>query len=312
VIRHIFFFSVLSSLFSCTREEDISFEPIAIRIYDDIHKVIQNKDRLCIYSGYVWSHCIETQLKTDKSLLRQDTISDKALFDIYQFPSGDKVAVGVDGYFYTKPTSELVWSFHRLSHWDILHSIKPKKNGYLASGGKAFERGYIYHIGSNYSIDTVQYFGFEISDIENVGDQSWVAVGWGNIMYSSDDARTWSTLANEGDFYVDVLMIDKDNGFVIGINGNLLGTNDGGKSWTRSKAKIPQSGFDTFRSIHLLRDGALVITGSKGRFWISQDNGHDWKVYTINDNREIEGLLQLDSHQIILYGSKGLLGTVNL
>jgi photosystem II stability/assembly factor-like uncharacterized protein len=238
-------------------------------------------------------------------------IAKKALFDLAEGSDGQLVAVGGDGYLFSKLAGEEEWVFHRSKHWDILTKIVVKPDGgYLAAGGKSYEKGYIYHINKSIEVDSVQYFGHEISDIALVSDSTWMTVGWGNIQRSTDNGRTWRILPIEGDLFGAIVFANATLGWIIGVNGTLLQTTDGGLTWEDVDIDAPK--FDVFRSIEILEDRSLVILGTKGRLWRSQDSGDTWEAFRLDRNEDILGIKHLDNNRYLVYGTSGFLSEIRL
>jgi hypothetical protein len=267
--------------------------------------------RWLISSGYVWSRGYIHKLDGNLSLLSSDSISNKALFDLHVYDGGHSVAaVGTDGYLYHSSDGDR-WTFERLSNWDILHSIQTKPSGgFLASGGKAFETGYIYDIGADYVIDSVSYFGHELEQVLSQGDSRWLTVGWGNIQTSADDGRTWTLLPNQGDLYKGIAFADNSNGIIIGANGTLLITNDGGRSFNVIDPDIDENGFDSFRKIYYHRDQYIII-GTRGRIWTSTDPQLSWQLYRLDTRAELTGLHAIDDRRYLVHGKEAYLAVID-
>ncbi len=308
-------FILISWLFviGCAQPQDLLYQQINIQSSDAIYDIVIDKttNRIYAYPGYVWSRCTEVTLNSEFVTISKDTISDKALFDIYIDTKGTHLGVGTDGYLYTKARTEQKWNFHRLSNWDILHKIVEKPNGYIAAGGKAYETGYIYHINPQYTIDSVQYFGHEISDIINITGDIWLTVGWGNIQRSVDGGRSWIILDIEGDLFLSTVFVDEKHGWVVGANGSLLESLDAGLTWTKSKAVIRGNGFDSFAKITVIDDRRLVILGTNGRLWLSYD-GTRWQEMELDTSSDLIGIVSIGSGKFIVHGTNGFIAEISL
>jgi hypothetical protein len=302
----------LLCMYSCTPYEDLVENRLDSHTTDDIYDITidQNGD-VHLYAGYVWSRCHEITLSKSYNLESTNLIADKALFDVLEDNNRRLLAVGTDGYLYTRDRASSLWTFHRLKHWDILHKIKQKPaGGYISVGGKSYEHGYLYHINNDFAIDTVTYVDHEISDIVHVNNDIWMTVGWGHIQRSIDQGLTWATLDIEGDFFNSIVFIDHLEGWITGLNGQLLHTIDGGLTWSAQKFKHPD--FDIFNSIHILTDKTLIILGTEGRLWHSSDKGKSWTAYHIETSEDILGIIPVGVNRYLINGTGGFLSEVTI
>lgn len=133
-------------------------------------------------------------------------------------------------------------------------------------------------------------FAASNTNIDIVGDNTWVATTTGRIYHSSDKGKTWNAVdtpivkdkETEGIYSVD--FYDAKKGFAIGgdytkpVNStaNKIRTLDGGKSW-ELVAKNQNPGYRS--CVQYIPNGAgeeLVAVGFKGIDY-SNDNGITWK-----------------------------------
>jgi photosystem II stability/assembly factor-like uncharacterized protein len=133
-------------------------------------------------------------------------------------------------------------------------------------------------------------FAASNTNIDIIGDKTWIATTAGRIYYSPDKGRTWEVKESpimkeketEGIYSID--FFDDLNGFAIGgdytkpadSSSNKIRTRDGGKSWEL----IGQNQIPGYRScvqyIPNEKGNELVAVGFKGIDY-SNDNGESWK-----------------------------------
>ena len=261
--------------------------------------------------GYVWLRGLQLTADNNLSHIKVDTISFKGLFDLELLTNGDFLTVGTDGFLFQKTSSDAGWVFHRLANWDILQRVYQGKESIFAFGGKSNERGYIYKINNRFEVDTAMYFPFEISDAI-ITDHRIIAFGWGNMITSDTAGLTWKLLANEGDFYASGIMLNEHEGLIIGYNGDILRTEDGGVSWKKYHPDIEHSGYNAFRIIKKLDNGSLLICGNEGKFWHSIDDGKSWTYYRLQKKVDLYGCLSTGKNSFILCGEKGTLVKIEI
>lgn len=298
--------------YSCVKQEELSgFQQIKVNTQDDFYKLDVAKDGFfTAIGGYVWHRGIVAEGNAQTLECEVDSFCNKGQFDLLRTRQDVQISVGTDGYFFTRPYGQKMWTFHRLSHWDILHHVIETPNGYLASGGKSYEKGYIFLINPSYSIDTVLYFGHEISEVIPISKNSFLSLGWGTLQISTDGGRRWERLELSGDFFASGQFRDSLQGIVIGYNGQIYHTQDGAMSWTKNK--VAGSGFDSFRKIRNTAAKEWWITGTKGRLWHSTDDGTTWQMSQLPVKSDLYDIAPLNDGRYLVCGSEGLLAIVIL
>lgn len=300
-------------LYSCSDEgQAVQFKRKHTGTQDIIYDMDITPDgTLTAVGGYVWSRGLSLTGKVTSDTIMADSFSNKGVFCLLRNRNRELMTVGTDGYLFVKQDNGISWQFHRLSNWDILHNILETNNGYLASGGKSYEHGYIYLLNPDKQIDTAMYFDYEISDIKKTASGRYIAAGWGNVRLSDDGGITWKTLPVKGDFFASCHFDDKNHGWIVGYNGTLLHSADGGNTWFEPDADISANGTNSFRKITGFGKNELMITGNNGRLWRSVDAGKSWTTYKLPTHEDI---YDVEKYSGIYYisGSGGLLAGVSL
>jgi len=302
-------FSIL--LISCFKGEELgSLQVIPLPTTDILYAMdISPENKVTLVGGYVWDRGIAVHTDIYGKNIAIDTFSNKGQHDLFRDSKSQLITVGADGYLFVSDDVSRSWQFKRLSNWDILHSIIEVNGGYIASGGKSYENGYIYVINSDFVIDTALYTGYEVSDIALTKTGRLVSVGWGTIQYSDDGGRNWDTTNNEGDFFSSVVFTETNKGFttgfITGFNGTLLTSTDGGLVWSDYQGKIQGNGYNSFRKIKYLGNGELIITGNQGKLWRSINEGKDWTYYQLPTRADLYDIAKTKIGTYLVCGSSG-------
>jgi photosystem II stability/assembly factor-like uncharacterized protein len=105
----------------------------------------------------------------------------------------------------------------------------------------------------------------------------------------------------------DVYFIDQDNGWIVGDNGTILLTDDGGKTWSQ------QSGVTTehLRAVHFVnKDVGWAVGGNVMQY--SEDGGRSWVRYAQNYINDIQCMYFIDEYTGWVCGSDSfILKTTN-
>jgi photosystem II stability/assembly factor-like uncharacterized protein len=118
----------------------------------------------------------------------------------------------------------------------------------------------------------------------------WAVGEYGFIYHTEDGGTTWKkqagnfdisdeTGAVEGEnFLFDVTAVDPQTVWAVGIDGYVIRTVDGGKTWKEVKTEAPKTQLFCVAS----SQGDTVLIGGNGTFLISTDNGKTWKNPTFD------------------------------
>ncbi len=117
-------------------------------------------------------------------------------------------------------------------------------------------------------------------------DTGWAAGEYGYIYHTKDGGITWKQQAGEfgfsedgseiigGDFLFDVVAIDPMTAWVVGIDGHVGRTTDGGETWERISGDFPKTQLFTIAS-----DGNdSFLIGGKASMLVSADNGKSFSA----------------------------------
>ena len=115
-----------------------------------------------------------------------------------------------------------------------------------------------------------------LTDIQMVGEQGWIAGYDGVILHTADGGKTWGkqnatvALSLEALFF-----LDAQNGWAAGFSGTVLHTLDGGKTWRQ--VKIPGATW-SLSSIVFLDPKNGWIAGFAGQLFRTRDGGATWET----------------------------------
>ena len=115
-----------------------------------------------------------------------------------------------------------------------------------------------------------------LTDIQMVGEEGWIAGYDGVILHTADGGKTWSkqnagvALSLEALFFVDA-----QNGWAVGWSGTVLRTVDGGKKW--QSVKIPGATW-SLSSITFPDAKNGWIVGFAGQLFHTKDGGATWET----------------------------------
>lgn len=100
-----------------------------------------------------------------------------------------------------------------------------------------------------------------------------------NLLTSADGGYTWRLLQSFNWLIRDLCIVTENDFFVVGENGFISRTTDGGLNWRRSYTKTE----DTFNAIEVNSNGRGVAGGDFGLLMITEDFGRKWARYERKD-----------------------------
>ncbi len=182
--------------------------------------------------------------------------------------------------------------------------------------------------------------------VARAGDRL-VAVGdRGHVLLSADQGRSWTqSVVPARAMLTGVSFPDARHGWVVGHDGVILATTDGGQTWQRQdtgtdletvyldvhfrdaangfavgaygKFMVTANGGKTWTAAHPSEDevhynrltagsdGTLYLAGEGGLLLISQDGGQKWTRSEVPYDGSLFGALPLDRDRVIVYGLRG-------
>lgn len=132
------------------------------------------------------------------------------------------------------------------------------------------------------SVTPISFQLTSFTDIEIMGNSHFIVTADGLLLFSFDNGKTWrlqkfvkEKLGKiDSVYFTRILMLDENNGIVIGKNGLVLQTDDKGISWQPTYIANVQ---ENLNDILLEPNGNLIIVGDQGTFLISTDGGNTWE-----------------------------------
>ncbi|MBS1903677.1 MAG: T9SS type A sorting domain-containing protein [Bacteroidetes bacterium] len=154
--------------------------------------------------------------------------------------------------------------------------------------------------------------GTALNRVDSKSPNSVVAVGdYGEILYSFDGGNSWNR-SYFGSFssIKGVSMYSDKLGMVVGQDGVLMRTTDGGATWEFIPRK-PE--IQTFRTVKMMPDGKTgFAAGGNGAILITSDSGHTWLPTVSGTNQNLlASILDTDGRGFIVGEFGTMLSTTN-
>jgi|GEM_PF-4512435 len=270
-IRILSYFIILLTIVAVSCDSDTDdYVIIETGVDYDLHTIERFDGQLYTTGGDVWNRS-DLAISMDGVSWQVDSMTNKSLFDLHA-TSDHIYGVGTDGYIFR---SEPDLTLKRTRYWGMLRGFTDAEEGFVAVGGKDFNKGWIYKVGTGLDVDTTYNYAHEINHVDCYGSDC-IAVGFGIILYSNDNGDTWIQTEQTGDHYRSVAYNNIGVAYVVGSAGSLLMTDDHGRTWsTIGDGHSPLGSNRPYRMIKFF-DSVGVIVGDGGTMIRSDDNGLTW------------------------------------
>lgn len=212
-----------------------------------------------------------------------------------------------------------LWQTHQVHTKPVWMPIKqlsfkntPTENYAIACGGRYFSNGFLLKSTDNFLTYEQTSIDNELYGLAFINDSTIIAVGHGIIIKSTDYGKTWANSNVEGDVYVAIHFVDANIAYVVGQQGSILKTTDGGNNWQylRKANSLPQKRH-RFTAVYFIDEFVGFICGEKGILWQTEDGGESWQTQNINKTHHYTAITIINKH-IILVGKNGIVTKLTL
>jgi len=253
------------------------------RLYDDLFSVSFSNEKDGWACGR-WGTVLYTA-DGGKSWVRQDSGTDFTLSSIHFVDSKKGWAVGNEGTIIHTRDGGKTWEKQKnpVSFYLMKVYFATPMKGWIVT-----ERTHIL-----YTNDGGKTWGVQFKDEDFIlksisfcdSLHGWAVGEYGFIYHTKDGGATWKKQAGHfelsektgdvvGDpFLFDVVAVDPQTAWAVGIDSYVIKTVDGGKTWKEVKTDAPKTQLFCVAS----NRAGMVLIGGNGTFLISTDNGKTWK-----------------------------------
>ena len=277
----------------------VTYDLRAVHFYDTQNGII------C--GGKTWESGFILRTKNGGTTWQADSILNKGFYGLgtdgtsrNSREGGKTWIVGNSGHIFefSKNDTSLRWVGQPFDAWFRDVAVRGQ-TGFMV-GGQAWQVGKIVRFdvetGKKLQLDT---FPQELTSVCFSDDSTIHAVGYGLVLRSTDKGKTWHAQADlKYDFFQSVCFPSEKIGYIVGQNGAILKTTDGGASWVYLQ-KSKNIGNPRFRAVFFTDILRGWICGEDSVLWRTTDGGASWQI--------VEGLPKSDFYDIFATDTEGVL-----
>ena len=313
LLSFLFLFLFLS-FFSCTPDElDQEYDLIPVDLPGHIHGIAFLNDSIgYVTGGDTWFSGFVGKTIDNGNSWNYDSLSPKMMMCI-DLENDQGVIAGFEGLVYPLDGSD--WRKQNINRNDFIRDVEIiDDTSTLVVAGLAYRFGTILKFtetGAARSVYGEEDDNPELSAIEQINDNTFIAVGYGRILRSTDKGESWIIIDQEGDFFKDVLFVDAMTGYIVGSDGLILKTSDAGLNWSKVREGGNLDQGDRLKSITVTSTGELWVCGKSGLLLISTDEGSSWSAKKLNTDSDLNKVT-FHNGSIFVGGQEGLFARIKL
>ncbi len=233
--------------------------------------------------------------------------SEQAINDVFFAAPSQQIYASMFGNKLYKNQNFGAWNNLTFLGWQQFKAaaVNSQGIGFIVSG-RNFGEGRIQKIDNQSVVDTGKVFAHELSDIINLNDSTFIAVGYGLLLKTENTGETWQPVDIRGDFYKAVHFATAQIGYIVGEYGSILKTEDAGTNWRKVKrATTISNKKNRPQSIYFVSDKIGYVAGKAGLFAKTEDGGENWTYISTDENINWNSVFASPTH-IFLAGEAGI------
>lgn len=197
--------------------------------------------------------------------------------------------------------------------WQPLRSIFFVNDtlGYVA-GGQGYQSGILFKTTNGGATWGYRDFDEELRDVFFVNKNVGFICGYGVVYGTTNGGNTWKPLSITGDYFTSLCFVNEQVGYVVGNEGTIAKTTDGGYNWDilrsanvllQKKWHIEKVVFKNTTHGYIVGDNLVATTTNGGITW------HKIEGVNFNDFKNITYLP--NTQQLVAVGKQGVIVLLN-
>ncbi len=288
-------------LFACGKEKiQLTWQEQTSNVTFDLHAIhFDDAQNGIICGGRTWTSGFILRTHNGGTTWQADSLLNKGFYGLGNDENKTWI-IGNSGHIFefSKHDTSFRWVGEPYDAW--FRDVAVRGQTGLMVAGQAWQNGKLVRFdvqtGKRLQLDT---FPQALESVCFSDSSTAHVVGYGLVLRSVDAGKTWKVhndLTN--DFFQSVCFPSEKVGFIVGMNGGILKTTDGGTSWFYLK-KSKNMGNPRFRAVVFSDILRGWICGEAGTLWRTLDGGETWQA--------VEGLPNVDFYDVFASDTEGAL-----
>jgi len=157
----------------------------------------------------------------------------------------------------------------------------------------------------------------QLFEIKFISEQKgWVVGAYGVLLYTADGGKSWEdhsekVIIPSDEFETqidpmlnDIFFVDGQTGWLVGENGTVFNTIDGGENWSYKKITVEQQ-FPYLTAVFFQNQKNGIIVGEQGFLFQTENGGKDWRLIPVDTDYSLFDISG-GSDSYVIVGDNGL------
>ena len=201
-------------------------------------------------------------------------------------------AAGFDGKIFVKSAPEAEWRYVQSNWWEWFQDIQfvTANKGFVVAGIN-YRNGRIFQVDSLGNINKVDSFDFELTALQFADNLTGYSCGFGAVLKTTNGGDEWLQQNLKGDYFKAISCVDALNVWIVGYNGTIVHTADGGENWQKQRnGDNPTLKKYRLRAVHFKDIHTGYAAGDKGLVLKTTDGGEHWSEFSHFTDNDLHGL----------------------
>lgn len=239
-----------------------------------------------------------------RSWSRNKLLDWPALIDVVACPNGLFAALAVKGQVWTSTDKGGDWSPHPIKTEEAPQAITCDPQNRLWVVGSFSSIFSSSDSGEAWGLNTLDE-DIILTNIQFLDEQNAIISGeFGTVLKSNDGGDTWERMPDiKDEFYPHAMYFDDpNNGWLVGLSGQILYTADGANSWIlqESQTVVPLYGIERVGNEIYIVGGEGVVLKFHGNQWQQINHGKSIRLY-------LRAATSIGSDKLLIAGNEGVL-----
>jgi hypothetical protein len=258
-----------------------------------------------LYFAYGKRWCCGLVALTDASFntLKSDSIATGEISHLKQTNLGQLLAHGQNHTVYQQHSTNNTWTEVFRRGEAEFTGIEETDNQWIITSALNLANGQILQVNKQtLQLDTLTEYPNSFYGITRLTPNRLIVYGYGLILKSEDNGKSWAPTSLNGDIYKHACVIGSC-AYIIGYFGSIYKSTDSGLTWFPISNGTPTTGLKMAKA-HFVNEKQGYVIGENGLFMKTLDGGNSWQKSNAMTNQNLTSITNFKD-SLLITGQKG-------
>lgn len=270
--------------------------------YDINDCLVKPDNQLHFAYGKRWCCGFVSMFDSNFRTLKSDSIATGDISNLKQTSQGKILAHG---------QSHTIYQYENNTTWTNLFNfgeanytgIEETDNQWIITSALNLANGQILQVNKQTrQLDTLIEYPNSFYGITRLTSNRLIVYGYGLILKSENNGKSWSPLSLNGDIYKHACIFG-NCAYILGYFGSIYKSTDSGLNWFPLANDVQTTGIKTSK-IHFINEKQGYIIGEKGLFMKTSDGGNTWLKSNTISSQNLTSITNFKD-SLLVTGQKG-------